>query len=91
MKKYLFLIALMSICIVNAQNITQTEIVGRPTNNSITIQAFFDAAVQVSIQYGTVSGTYANQTPWQSFAVNDPAELVISGLSPNTKYYYKLS
>jgi len=41
MKKYLFLIALMSICIVNAQNITQTEIVGRPTNNSITIQAFF--------------------------------------------------
>ena len=91
MKKYLFLIALMSICIVNAQNITQTEIVGRPTNNSITIQAFFDAAVQVSIQYGTVSGTYPNQTPWQSFAVNDPAEVVISGLSPNTKYYYKLN
>ncbi|NBW02391.1 MAG: T9SS C-terminal target domain-containing protein [Cytophagia bacterium] len=91
MKKYLFLIALMSICIVNAQNITQTEIVGRPTNNSITIQAFFDAAVQVSIQYGTVSGTYPNQTQWQSFAVNDPAEVVISGLSPNTKYYYKLN
>ena len=91
MKKYLFLIALMSICIVNAQNITQTEIVGRPTNNSITIQAFFDAAVQVSIQYGTVSGTYPNQTPWQSFAINDPAEVVISGLSPNTKYYYKLN
>ena len=81
----------MSICIVNAQNITQTEIVGRPTNNSITIQAFFDAAVQVSIQYGTVSGTYPNQTPWQSFAVNDPAEVVISGLAPNTKYYYKLN
>jgi len=91
MKKYLFFITIMNICIVNAQNITQTEIVGRPTNNSITIQAFFDAAVQVSIQYGTVSGTYPNQTPWQSFAVNDPAEVVISGLAPNTKYYYKLN
>ena len=91
MKKLSFLISIMSICIVNAQNITQTEIVGRPTNNSITIQAFFDAAVQVSIQYGIVSGTYPNQTPWQSFAVNDPAEIVISGLSPNTKYYYKLN
>ena len=74
-----------------SQNITQTEIVGRPTNNSITIQAFFDADVEVSIQYGTITGNYPYNTLWQNFMANEPAEVVLSGLLADTKYYYKLN
>lgn len=92
MKKQLFLyfILILSAFKINAQNITQTEILGRPTNNSITIQAFFSAAVEVSIQYGTITGNYSNQTPWQSFLANEPAEVLISGLASNTKYHYRM-
>ncbi len=75
---------------LQAQNITQTELLGRPTATSITIQAFFDAAVEVSIHYGTTAGNYPNETPWQSFLIDQPAEVVVNNLSPNTKYFYSL-
>ena len=86
----IFFILILSAFKINAQNITQAEILGRPTNNSITIQAFFDTAGEISIQYGTTSGTYLNQTPWQSFVANEPAEVLISGLSSDTKFYYRM-
>lgn len=75
---------------INAQNITQAEILGRPTNNSITVQAFFDASVEVCIQYGVISGNYPNQTAWQVFAANEPAEVIVSNLQADTKYYYRM-
>ena len=75
---------------LHAQNITQAELLGRPTATSITIQAFFDAEVEVSIHYGTTAGTYTNETPWQSFIIDEPAEVIINNLSPNTKYFYSL-
>ena len=89
------IITLFILLIVNynakAQNITQTEILGRPTTNSITVQAFFDAAVEVNIQFGTSAGNYSNQTSWQTFNANEPAEVIVSGLNPNTKYYYRMN
>jgi hypothetical protein len=90
MKRILTIIYLFSITISFSQNITQSELLGRPTNNSITIQAFFDADVDIAVQYGTSSGNYTNQTPWSNFLVNNPAEIILSGLSSNTKYYYRL-
>lgn len=85
--KLLFLI-LLGIQATQAQNITQTELLGRPTDTSITIQAFFDAAVETRVQYGVAPGNYPYATAWQTFAANEPAEVILSGLSPNTKYYY---
>ena len=73
-----------------SQNITQSEFLGRPSHNSITIQAFFDADVEVAIQYGTTSGNYTNQTSWTTFIANNPAEVIITGLLSNTKYYYRM-
>lgn len=72
------------------QNITQSEILGRPTDNSITVQAFFDADVEMRVQYGLASGVYSFQTNWQLFLANEPAELTLQNLSPNTAYYYQL-
>ena len=90
-KKIAFLFTLIvELNSINAQNITQAEILGRPTNTSITVQAFFDASVEVSIQYGLTSANHPNQTPWQTFAANEPAEIVVSNLQADTKYYYRM-
>jgi hypothetical protein len=92
MKKNIFLcfILISGIVQINAQNITQAEILGRPTNNSITVQAFFDASVEVCIRYGTISGNHPAQTAWQTFAANEPAEIIVSNLQPDTKYFYSM-
>jgi len=92
MKKIVFQIFIL-ICLfsgLKAQNLIHAEMVGRPTNNSATIQLIFSDSSQVSIQYGTASGSYSSQTPWQNFAANDPAEIVLTGLLPDTKYYYRV-
>ena len=73
------------------QNLWHTEILGRPTDNSITVQLIFTDSADVQVQYGTTSGVYPNQTTWQTFADSVPAEIIVSGLIANTKYYYRVS
>lgn len=90
MKKILVLLFFLVKTIGVSQVITQSELLGRPTQTSITIQAFFDSDVDISVQYGTSSGNYSFQTPWSNFLVNNPAEIILSGLIPDTKYFYKL-
>lgn len=90
MIKIFSIILFFSIVSSFSQNITQTELLGRPTNTSITIQAFFDVDVDVAVQYGTSTGNYSSQTPWTNVVANNPAEVVLNGLSSNTKYYYRM-
>ena len=63
---------------------------GRPTNHSITLNVVSNASLEAYIEYSTTSGVYTNMTPTVSQAANDPIEIVIDGLSENTKYYYRL-
>ena len=74
----------------SSQTIKRAEILGRPTDKSITLKAFFDTTTEASVQYGTTAGTYSNQTAWQVFAKGAPAEIVVGGLTSNTKYFYRL-
>lgn len=92
MKKiYLTLFIFISFSIpLFALTITQTELLGRPTNNSITISLFFDDTVSVAVQYGTISGNYPYQTGWQNFSANSPAVVNLTGLTSNTTYYYRI-
>lgn len=73
-----------------AQNILQTEVLGKPTNNSISIKCFFDTTVEIRAEYGTISGTYTNQTSWLTYNSTQAAEVVVSGLNANTKYFYRI-
>jgi len=75
----------------HAQNLVRKELLGRPTNNSITIQMLFDDSVNVRVQYGTVSGIYNYQTPWQLFTGSVTTEVVLTALAANTKYYYRVN
>lgn len=75
---------------LKAQTLQHTELLGRPTDSSITVQLIFTDSAEVRVQYGTVSGVYPFQTPWQIFADSATAEIVINGLQPNTKYFYRV-
>jgi hypothetical protein len=89
--KFFFAIFSLFSFLVNGQKLTHSEMLGRPTANSITVQTFFDAAVDVRVQLGVNAGKYTRETSWQTFEANEPAEILIDSLVPNTKYYYRLN
>src|SRR5262249_39449385 len=63
-----------------------TELLGRPTDRSVTVNAIAGAGVEAYFEYGTAPGTYANQTAPTVFP-GGAIEVVIDGLTPNTRYY----
>jgi MYXO-CTERM domain-containing protein len=68
---------------------TTSELVGRPTDHSVTVKASFDMGLSAYLEYGSSSGTYSAQTSTATFA-NGQVELVATGLDPNALYYYRL-
>jgi hypothetical protein len=69
---------------------TGEELLGRPTDTSISISIVPDAAITLYYEYGTTSGVYTGQTAIGSAAANQPKVMVISCLTANTKYYYRM-
>jgi Calcineurin-like phosphoesterase len=69
---------------------TGGELLGKPTNNSITVNIVPDSNIEYHYQYGTSSGVYTGQTSNSTAPANQPSEIVISGLAPNTRYYYRM-
>jgi len=66
-----------------------TEILGRPTDESITVSILFDQKVDLYIEYGTTLGVYTNTTSTITNVINIPDEIDLQNLNPNTKYYYR--
>jgi hypothetical protein len=69
---------------------TGEEMLGRPTDTSITINVVPDENVDIYYQCGTSSGDYSIETPVLSAMAGEPHEVVIDGLAPNTLYYYRM-
>lgn len=92
MKNSLFFLHILLLWAINAQSQTlvHSEILGRPTDHSITVQAFFKDAAEVCVQYGTTSGVFPNQTAWQTVVAGEPAEVFVTNLKTDTKYFYRL-
>ncbi len=78
--------------VVAATEVTFTggELLGKPTDTSITINIVPDALIEYYYEYGTSPGTYTHETSPLTAAGGEPHEVVISGLSPNTRYYYRM-
>ena len=66
-----------------------TEILGRPTNNSITINVLFDKQVDAYFEYGTIRGTYSKTTAIVTSTLEVPIEVKITGLEQGTRYFYR--
>jgi uncharacterized repeat protein (TIGR02543 family) len=86
------LLPISSGVLADAMPITFTgeEMLGRPTDNSITINVVPDENVDIYYQCGTSSGNYLIETPVLSATAGEPHEVLIGGLAPNTLYYYRM-
>jgi len=88
MKKFLTIITLAIFSSwLSAQ--TFNEILGRPTDTSITASILFDSQVDTYIEYCFVSGNYTLSTPVVTSVVGQPVVTKISGLTAETRYYYR--
>jgi hypothetical protein len=67
-----------------------TELLGRPTDQSVTINALAYNDLEVYFEYGNEPSHYPNQTDVKLFRGGEPIEVNINQLSPNTRYYYQM-
>ena len=89
-KIYLILLLICVNLISNSQTISRNEVLGKPKDTGISVKMFFSTPAEMAVKFGTISGNLSGQTAWQTFAANDPAEITINGLQPDTKYYYSV-
>lgn len=69
---------------------TGEELLGKPTDTSITINIVPATTMEYHYQYGTSPGLYTEQTPNWTATGGQPHEVVISDLIPNTQYFYRM-
>lgn len=89
MKKYM-LIFLMAVLCRHSYAQTYNIILGRPTNNSVTASILFGQDVQYYLEFGAQAGTYSGNTTTAAATANVPVEVDMTGLTADTKYYYRL-
>ena len=89
MKIQLLLLLLFFISIRTALAQNYTEILGRPTNTSVTISILSDQNTDVYWEFGTATGYYTNSTTICTAIKDLPLETDFSNLLPNSKYYYR--
>lgn len=66
-------------------------VLGSPTATSIRANVYVpDQDGTVALLYGTVSGSYPGRGAAVAIARDVPAELALEGLTPNTRYFYRL-
>lgn len=89
---YIFLIQILfgSSSLFAGVQFVCNELLGRPTNHSITIHAETDKAVEYYYEYGEDSLSFSIQTEVKTSADSVPFVVVLDDLKENTKYYYRL-
>lgn len=65
------------------------EILGRPTDKSVTISALFSQVVQVYFEYGLSPGNFSDKTPTFTSLAETPVVADLQALLPNTRYFYR--
>jgi hypothetical protein len=68
---------------------TFTEILGRPTDHSVTVSVLFNQKVDLYIEYGTVTGVYPVATETRNSVPGTPDRIVLQDLSADTRYFYR--
>ncbi len=96
-KKFFFVISLAFIAILSSQlsyqkeNYPENIIIGKPTNNSITISIMAEENTAIYIDYGLDKRNYTNKTEIIYSSNDQTAIFNIDKLIPNTKYYYSVN
>lgn len=69
---------------------TAEELLTLPTDNSITINVVPGSTIELFYEYGTTSGGPYSSTTTLTATAGQPSNVIIQGLAPNTKYYYRM-
>jgi len=83
----LFLVFFLLCSSLSAQ--IYSEILGRPTESSVTMSILFDHNTEVFWEYGLTPGGYTLSTSDFIAAKDTALEVDFTGLTPNTRYYYR--
>ena len=67
-----------------------SEILGRPTNTSVTVNILFNKSSEVFWEFGTTAGNYTGKTVTSTANKDVPLEVDLTSLTTNTKYYYRV-
>ncbi len=65
-------------------------ILGRPTNQSITVSVLMDSPISFYLKYGIQPGQYSDSTMVYGANPTAPNEVDLTGLVPDARYYYVL-
>jgi hypothetical protein len=91
LNKSLFLVATIIFLITcSAVAVADDILLGRPTDDSITVNVVPDLSGDVYFEYGTESGVYDTNTSAIACTTGEPCEVVVEGLSANTQYFYRM-
>lgn len=74
----------------NAADLVAPEILGQPTDTSITANIVPTRTMEVFYEFGTTPGVYPDKTAPQAAAGGKPLETRLENLRPNTRYFYRL-
>ena len=66
------------------------ELLGRLTDHSATVSVHSLLTLEVYIEYGTSPGVFSQQTSVELYPGGDAIEVVVDGLTPDTRYVYRM-
>jgi len=66
------------------------EMLGRPTNNSITVNLCSEKDIEAYIEYGTDQNQLNRQTAVKKYSGLIPFNIIIDNLLPNNTYFYRV-
>ena len=68
-----------------------TQILGRPTGQSVTLSVLAPKDLDVFVEYGVKPGAYTNKTKAAKISSGKSLEILLDQLKPDTRYYYRLN
>lgn len=67
-----------------------TQVLGRPTDHSITVNVLAPSDVEAYVEYGVQAGAHTAKTAVVKSSAKSPFEITVDGLKANTRYYYRV-
>jgi len=73
-----------------AVTFTASELLGRPTATSVTVNVVAASDLDAYFEQGTSSGRYKTRTATATYAAGTPIVVTLGGLKADTQYYYRM-
>jgi hypothetical protein len=73
-----------------AVTFSASELLGRPTATSVTVNVVAGAPLDAYFQYGTSAKRYSSHTATATYAAGTPIVVTLKGLKADTNYYYRM-